>query len=408
MYALATGRDGRTYLSWLEPVGGRTHALRFSRFDGGGWSAPIEIARGDDWFVNWADHPSLTAGADGTLFAHWLVNTSGGEGGYGYAIRGAASRDGGRTWRTVFDEGARNVKDYSGFLTYLPGAASVDAVYLTPLSPDDGSGPAHDHIKTLGVARFAADGALQSRQIVDGDVCSCCNTDMAETAAGPIAVYRDHDAGEIRDISIVRLVDGKWTAPAPVARDGWRIGGCPTNGPAAAAAGNRAAVAWFTAAGDSPRVQVAFSSDAGASFSAPDAGRRRPAGGLDRRPAARRRAGAGELARAHRRGHRRGAAAGRRRRRPHRPDRGRVRDERPHHRHPDDRPRRRRGARRLARRPREDRARAAVGAHDLEPLSELSPCLSRRHSEVSQRLPSTQWQPRGARHRVIRFLRYLP
>ena len=95
---------------------GRTHALRFSRFDGGGWSAPIEIARGDDWFVNWADHPSLTAGADGTLFAHWLVHTSGGEGGYGYAIRGAASRDGGRTWRTVLEEGARNVKDYSGFL----------------------------------------------------------------------------------------------------------------------------------------------------------------------------------------------------------------------------------------------------------------------------------------------------
>ena len=51
---------------------------------------------------------------------------------------------------------------------------------------------------------------------------------------------------------------------------------------------------------------------------------------------------------------------------------------------------------------------AAVGAHDIEPLSELSPTLSRRHSEVSQRLPSTQWHRRGARHGVIRFLRYLP
>ena len=269
MYSLATGRDGRTYLSWLEPAGAGAHALRFSRLEGTSWTAPIEIARAANWFVNWADHPSVTAAADGTLYAHWLVNTGSGEGGYGYAIRAATSRDAGRTWQTVFDEGTRNVKDYSGFLTFLPRASGMDAVYLTPLSPDDGSGPAHDHIKTVGIARFDGAGTLQSRQIVDGDACSCCSTDMAETADGPIAVYRDHDAGDIRDISIIRLVEGKWTVPAPVYRDGWQIGGCPTNGPAVAAAGARVAVAWFTAAGDSPKVNVAFSADAGASFAAP-------------------------------------------------------------------------------------------------------------------------------------------
>jgi hypothetical protein len=269
MYSLATGRDGRTYLSWLEPVGGGVHALRFSRLENGAWSAPAEIARASDWFVNWADHPSLTAAADGTLYAHWLVNTGRGSTSYGYAIRAATSRDNGRTWTTAFEEGTRNVTDYSGFLTFLPGPAGVDAVYLTPLSPDDGSGPAHDHIKTVGIARFDAAGTLASRQIVDGDACSCCSTDMAETAAGPIAVYRDHDAGDIRDISIVRLVEGKWTVPAPVHRDGWQIGGCPTNGPAVAAAGSRVAVAWFTAAAGTPAVNVAFSDDAGASFAAP-------------------------------------------------------------------------------------------------------------------------------------------
>jgi hypothetical protein len=84
-----------------------------------------------------------------------------------------------------------------------------------------------------------------------------------------VAVYRDHEAGEIRDISIVRFVNGQWTAPAPVHRDGWKIGGCPTNGPAVAASGSRVAVAWFTAAGDKARVNVAFSSDAGATFSSP-------------------------------------------------------------------------------------------------------------------------------------------
>ena len=282
MYSLATGRDGRTYLSWLEPVGGGAHALRFSRLDGSAWGPAQEIARAPDWFVNWADHPSLTAAADGTLYAHWLVNTGRGSTSYGYAIRAATSRDGGRTWVTAFEEGTRNVSDYSGFLTFLPRAAGVDAVYLTPLSPDDGTSTPHDHIKTVGIARFDTSGALVSRQIVDGDACSCCSTDIAETSAGPVAVYRDHDAGEIRDISIVRFTEGKWTTPAPVHRDGWRIGGCPTNGPAVGAAGARVAVAWFTAAGETPALKVAFSDDAGASFAPPqriDGGR--PVGWAD-------------------------------------------------------------------------------------------------------------------------------
>jgi hypothetical protein len=54
-----------------------------------------------------------------------------------------------------------------------------------------------------------------------------------------------------------------------VHRDGWHIGGCPTNGPAVAASGTRVAVAWFTAAAGVPAVNVAFSDDAGASFAAP-------------------------------------------------------------------------------------------------------------------------------------------
>ena len=75
MYSLATAADGRTYLVWIEPVATGGHALKFSRFDGAGWQPAVDIARGSNWFVNWADHPSLTAGPDGRLFVHWLVNT---------------------------------------------------------------------------------------------------------------------------------------------------------------------------------------------------------------------------------------------------------------------------------------------------------------------------------------------
>jgi hypothetical protein len=54
-----------------------------------------------------------------------------------------------------------------------------------------------------------------------------------------------------------------------VFQDGWEINGCPVNGPSIAASGRQVAVAWFTAAQDVPRVKLAFSEDAGASFSAP-------------------------------------------------------------------------------------------------------------------------------------------
>lgn len=269
MYSLTRGADGRVYLSWIDPIAGGGHALRYARLEGADWSQPVDVARGTDWFVNWADHPSVTAAANGTLFAHLLVNTGKAKTDYGYAIRVAASADRGMTWRTVFEEGDRNVQDYSGFVTFLPGREAMQAVYLTPLAPDDGSGAHHDHIKTVGVVTFDGSGFVLRRQIVDGDACSCCSTDMAMTAAGPVAVYRDHDAGDIRDISIVRQVDGKWTVPSPVHRDGWRIGGCPTNGPAVAADGARVGVAWFTAAHDRPQVLVAFSTDAGATFAAP-------------------------------------------------------------------------------------------------------------------------------------------
>jgi hypothetical protein len=84
-----------------------------------------------------------------------------------------------------------------------------------------------------------------------------------------VVVYRDRSADEVRDIGAARFVGGRWTEPTLVHRDGWKIEGCPVNGPSIAADGRRVAVAWYTAAGDTPRVRVAFSSDAAAQFGAP-------------------------------------------------------------------------------------------------------------------------------------------
>jgi hypothetical protein len=266
---------GTPLLSWVDPVD-RGHALRFSRLESDRWSAPRTAARGDDWFVNWADRPAVAALADGSLMAWWLVNAKGREGQYGYGIRFARSQDDGASWREVYSAGADNVADYSGFVSVLRTGSGASAVYLAPptaatavVSPGHGSHGGQEHVMTLRLATFGAEGTATSDTVLDGDACSCCSTAAAHTARGPLVAYRDRSAGEVRDISIVRLVDGAWTAPRPVHRDGWVIAACPTNGPALSARDERVAIAWFTAAGDTPRLNVSFSTDSGESFSAP-------------------------------------------------------------------------------------------------------------------------------------------
>jgi hypothetical protein len=54
-----------------------------------------------------------------------------------------------------------------------------------------------------------------------------------------------------------------------VHEDNWQIAGCPVNGPSVSAKNEQVAVAWFTAKDDTPKVQLALSSDSGTSFTAP-------------------------------------------------------------------------------------------------------------------------------------------
>ncbi len=110
-------------------------------------------------------------------------------------------------------------------------------------------------------------------------VCECCPTSAVVTANGPVVVFRGRaeepdakpseihtDAATIRDIQIARLVSGRWTRPRVVHSDNWVINACPDNGPAVDAVGQDLVVAWWTRSGDRPKVQVAFSADAGTHF----------------------------------------------------------------------------------------------------------------------------------------------
>lgn len=276
---LTVGPDGRVYLTWIEPAADSAHALRMAAHGAEGWSAPVTIASGRHWFVNWADFPSLVALPNGRLAAHWLQRS--GEGTYAYDVRIAQSFDGGVTWSAGVVPHRDGTESEHGFASLFPIGDALGAIWLDGRKYARPEGARKDEM-TLAFTTLARDDTLGAERRVDDRICDCCQTSAAITARGPVVVYRDRSPDEIRDIAIVRFVDGAWSEPRLVHADGWKIAACPVNGPAVAARGDHVAVAWFAAPNDSARVQVAFSSDAGATFGTParvDAGA--PAGRVD-------------------------------------------------------------------------------------------------------------------------------
>lgn len=280
---LAVDAAGRVYLSWLERLEGKRFALRFAVREGAKWSEPRTIAESDNWFVNWADFPSLAVLPDGSLAAHWLARS--GPGVYAYDVNIARSFDKGKTWSAAVTPHNDGTQTEHGFVSMFPiGKELLGAVWLDGREMKEAEGGGHGHGQmTLRFATLKRDSKIESEAVLDGRVCECCQTSAALTSEGVVVVYRDRSEGEIRDISVVRRgKDGRWSEPRPVHEDGWKIDGCPVNGPSVAARGRRVAVGWFTMAGGSPHVRLAFSEDAGATFGKPvEVGGDDPVGRVD-------------------------------------------------------------------------------------------------------------------------------
>jgi hypothetical protein len=258
-------------LSWIEREGQKA-TLRFAERTSHGWSSPREVASGTDWFVNWADVPSVMRLESGELAAHWLQKS--GPDTYAYDVRLAYSKDEGNTWSPTFMPHADGTKTEHGFasLLQMPGAGLALAWLDGRAMKGGGSHPVHGAetgAMSVRFATFAPTWKQTSETSVDPRVCECCPTSAVVTADGPIVAYRDRTENEVRDIFISRLENGKWTEPRPVHADGWKIAACPVNGPMLSARGRDVAVAWFTAEGDQPRALVAFSTDAGRTFGKP-------------------------------------------------------------------------------------------------------------------------------------------
>jgi hypothetical protein len=258
-------------LSWIERDGPRA-TLKFAERTSAGWSAPQTVASGDNWFVNWADVPSVVRLANGTLAAHWLQKS--GPETYAYDVQLAYSTDDGRTWSPSFLPHHDGKKREHGFasLFQMPGAG-LGLVWLDGREMTSAAGHgAHDANQGAMTVRFASFDTKWNQTAdmpIDLRVCECCPTTAAVTSDGPIAAFRNRTEDEVRDIYISRFENGKWTVSKAVHDDGWNIPACPVNGPMLSARGRDVAIAWFTMRGDEGHVFAAFSKDAGRTFGPP-------------------------------------------------------------------------------------------------------------------------------------------
>lgn len=174
------------------------------------------------------------------------------------------------SWKKNFILHNDGTKSEHGFVSIRPHAEnSFLVVWLDgreTVGKEHGGGQ-----MTLRSAIVFEDGSIDYDTLLDERTCDCCQTGVA---IGPndeiIVAYRDRSEDEIRDISLVRWqMEGGWSKPQTIGNDHWKIAGCPVNGPSIDSYGNNLVVAWFTAADDSPKMQVAFSQDIGKSFGLP-------------------------------------------------------------------------------------------------------------------------------------------
>ena len=259
--------SNKLFLSWIEKKD-TVSTLNFSIFENEKWSPTEAVISGSDWFTNWADFPAIAATPNGNILTSFLQKSASGT--YTYDVKLNLYNAETNSWKKNFILHNDGTKSEHGFVSIRPYAGNSFLVVW--LDGRETAGKEHGGGQmTLRAAIVFEDGTIDYDTLLDERICDCCQTGVA---IGPndeiIAAYRDRSEDEIRDISTVRWqMDRGWSKPRTVGNDNWKIAGCPVNGPSIDAFGNNLAIAWFTAAEESPKVQVAFSKDIGETFGLP-------------------------------------------------------------------------------------------------------------------------------------------
>ena len=261
--------DRGVLLSWIERVG-TTTSLKFAEQTASGWTAPMTAASGPDWFLSYADVPSVMRMTDGTLVAQWLEATDAFIDAYNLQL--SYSKDDGETWAPPFmphDDGTTTQHRFASLVEMAAGIWGHLARWTQQRIRLRRSGDRDDDAAVCLVRRgLAADCGYRDRP----PGVRVLFHDGVMTSDGVVAAFRDlqpMDDHDIRDIGVSRLGGGAWTPTAIVSPDHWMRNLCPVNGPMLSARGRDVAAAWFTVKDNQGQAYAAFSNDAGRTWGTP-------------------------------------------------------------------------------------------------------------------------------------------
>jgi len=247
-----TGSDNEAYLTWIEPneKGGTlliSHYLAATKT----WSEPNTIIDSETLLIDSANTPTLTAGRNQSLVAAWLDQSTEDKS----VVYLSHSYNGGATWgspTTLTTESEQVSFPQISFwrsgkllAAWLDGRAGNTSLYARVIGSDESDTLIDESVSesNLGLTLFPNSSGL--------------------------LVYRGLDDKGIRDIHRVAWDGREWSEARILNHDEWRPQTDHIEGPRLHSSGGHAAATWFSAAFNSPRVQISTSPDAGERFTMP-------------------------------------------------------------------------------------------------------------------------------------------
>jgi len=240
---------------------------------GDSWSAPLRVNSTPGEVSDHGENsPILLSSPDGaTLYAVWNARDPKNPSGTHVKFSRSSAMNPSWSEAVVVNDDPQPVSH-----SFQGAAVAPDgSIYVAWLDARERAGQDESHhghtggTSALYISRSTDGGRTWGKNVrVAGRVCPCCRASVGFSRGRVHVSWRGVDDGDLRDIYVASSSDGgaTWGKPVLVARDGWKINGCPHVGASLATLGDRLYVAWFSEAQDHPAIFLAYSDDGGEHF----------------------------------------------------------------------------------------------------------------------------------------------